>query len=52
MRWAEMKQLRSADEMLKCEKLADVILSVLFIACSNAKCKKIYSLVKKNRTES
>lgn len=51
VQWGEVGKLRGADGVLKFPRLASVIQSILLIPHSNAECERIFSLVKKNRTE-
>ena len=50
-KWSLMGQLISADGLSKFQRLANVILSKLTIMHSNAECERVFSQVKKTRTQ-
>nr|XP_042899054.1 uncharacterized protein LOC122269520 [Parasteatoda tepidariorum] len=52
VQWSMISQMKGADGMFKYEKLGNIVLSILLIPHSNSECERIFSLVRKNRTES
>ncbi|KAL1483963.1 hypothetical protein MTO96_032855 [Rhipicephalus appendiculatus] len=49
--WRMVSQLRTADGRLKFSRIAEVMLGILSIPHSNAECERLFSLVRKTRTE-
>jgi len=50
-KWALLSKVTSADGILKYNRLCNVMLSILTIPHSNAECERIFSSVKKTRTQ-
>lgn len=51
IKWAQLASIRGVDGMAKYNRIARVMLSILSIPHSNAECERIFSLIKKNRTQ-
>lgn len=51
VQWALIGQMKSADGVLKYDRLAKVMLAILSIPHSNAECERIFSTVTKTKTQ-
>ncbi|XP_046402959.1 uncharacterized protein LOC124168735 [Ischnura elegans] len=51
VQWALIGQMKSADGVLKYDRLAKVMLAILSIPHSNAECERIFSTVTKKKTQ-
>lgn len=50
-KWSQLLNIRGADGLHKYNRIARLMLSILTIPHSNAECERVFSLVKKNRTQ-
>lgn len=49
--WMKIGSIKGSNGLPKYKELSEVMLSILLIPHSNAECERIFSIVKKNRTE-